>query len=608
MEGNLLYINDTFARMNGYEPNELLGKSLTIFHSQEQLPLVLELIGQLKVTGSFSAQEVWHTRKDGTIFPSIMNASIIYDTKNVPQFLSATAIDISELKQKELELQKSENELNKAQELARLGSWEHNLVTGELKWSKNHYRMMGLEPDNVSINLYDYLLRMVHTDDLPLIDFLQNHQYTGNDMQVIDIRIQLPGEGIRWLQNNVQPVFKDGRLVALRGVNIDITEKKKILEDLIKAKEQAEESDKLKTSFLNNISHEIRTPFNGILGFLSMLQYSDLSSDERDEYITLINQSADRLMNTINDIVDLSQIQSGLVKPTTSVTNIQNIVNEQVSHFKPEAENKGLEFNVNYELTGSLDNFSTDGKKLSTILFHLIGNAIKFTNAGSVNFSVRGDDRKLEFCVKDTGIGISLDKQVIIFSRFRQADHSNTRKFEGSGLGLTISKAYIEMLDGYLWLESEEGKGSSFYFIIPNSNKTLEGIAHPANNKLDNKHNNLKILIAEDDEGSAKYISIIVKPFGREIVKVRSGAEAVIICRDNPDIDLILMDIRMPIMDGYEATRQIRKFNSKVVIIAQTAFALTGDNQKALEAGCNDYIAKPIKDSELKALIKKYFN
>ncbi len=607
LDGQLLYINAAFAGMHGYEPNELLDSGLTIFHNEEQLPKVLELLNQLKTIGSFSAQEVGHMRKDGSVFPTLMNASLIFDQNNIPQFLSATAVDITELKEQQEALRRSAEELNNAQELARLGSWEHNLITGELVGSRNYYRMLGLMPDCAGINLYDHFLSIVLPDDHALIDFLQNHSYIGNEMQVVDIRVQLPGEGIKWLQNNVQPVFKNGRLVALRGVNIDITEKKKILEDLIKAKEQAEESDKLKTSFLNNISHEIRTPFNGILGFLSMLQYDDLSPDERDEYITFINQSADRLMNTINDIVDLSQIQAGLMKPTNSVVNIQNIVNELVIRFKPEAELKGLDFIVKSELTDSLENFSTDGYKLNTILFHLIGNAIKFTKSGSVDITIHGDDRKLEFRVRDSGIGISKDKQEIIFNLFMQADHSNTRKFEGSGLGLTISKAYVEMLNGNLWLESEEGKGSSFYFIIPNSNQPSGNITHLTKDLPDIQHKNLKILIAEDDEGSAIFISMIIKSLSREIIKVRSGAEAVIACRDNPDLDLILMDIRMPIMDGYEATRQIRKFNPNVVIIAQTAFALTGDNQKAIEAGCNDYIAKPIHKDNLFQLIHNYF-
>ncbi len=609
LEGKLLYINEAFAGMHGYDADEVIGKSLTIFHNHDQLPKIQELLQELRITGSFSAREVWHLRKDGSIFPTLMNASIVFDEANIPLFLSATAIDITELNQKEEALIRSEEELNYAQRLANLGSWEHNLLTGKLLGSKNYHSMLGLDPNDFSADLYGYFLSIVHPDDLKIIDFLQTHRYSPGEMQVVELRIKIPGQGIRWIQNNVVPVFEYNRLVGLKGVNIDITEKKKILEDLIKAKEQAEESDKLKTSFLNNISHEIRTPFNGILGFLSMLQFDDLTSDERDEYIGLINQSADRLMNTINAIVDLSQIQSGLIKPVLTKIDIESIISEQISRFKPEAVNKGLLFDVISQHDSSGLKFSTDHKILGAILFHLIGNALKFTKSGSVELFIAGNDLELQFCVKDTGIGISPYKQKMIFNSFIQADHSATRKFEGSGIGLTIAKAYVEILNGKMWLESEENIGSAFYFTIPNSYKKNIPKERPINvqeEMYEQRIRDLKILVAEDDDGSSLFISILVKPISREVLRARSGLEAVEICRNNQDIDVVLMDIRMPVMDGYEATRQIRKFNPEVVIIAQTAFALSGDFEKTIDAGCTDYISKPIQKDKLIALIEKY--
>ncbi len=610
LEGNILYVNDTFARMHSYEINELLGKNLFIFHNNQQLPLVSELINQLKINGSFSTQEVWHTRKDGTVFPTLMNALIICDAKKVPQFLSATAIDISELKQKELELQRSENELNKAQEIASMGSWEHNLITGELVGSKNYYRMLGLDRINAGINQYDYFLSIVYPGDLPVINFLHSHSYAENEMQVVDIRIQLPGEDIRCLQNNVLPVFKDGHLVALRGVNVDITEKKKIIEDLIKAKMSAEESDKLKTAFLNNMSHEIRTPFNAILGFLSMFQYDDLTKEEQLEYIEMINQSAERLMNTINDIVEISQIQSGQTKIALCPVDIKSVIQNLESRFRRESEFKGLEFNVIIDVDQSLAIINSDLHKLTTILAHLLGNAVKFTKSGQIDFTIQTKGTSMEFCIKDSGIGVAKNKQQFIFDHFRQADSSNTRQFEGSGLGLAIAKAYTVMLNGKIWVESQEGEGSSFYLLIPpyetpETNAPVQIIQTENIPELQTKK--LKILIAEDDEGSAIYISIVIKSFGKEIIMVRTGTEAVEACLNNPDIDLILMDIQMPEMDGYEATRQIRTFNSEVVIFAQTAYALSGDDEKTIAAGCNDYLTKPIRKEELVALIQKYF-
>jgi len=243
--------------------------------------------------------------------------------------------------------------------------------------------------------------------------------------------------------------------------------------ELIEAKERAEESDKLKTAFLNNISHEIRTPFNSILGFLSILQNDDLTASEKAEYTSIINKSAYRLMNTINDIVERSQIQTGQMKLTASEINIKMLTGVLFDQFKPDAESQGLEFTLNNDLPDSMDSIFTDSIKLKTILSILIGNAIKFTKEGSIEF---GYDRvetsgrgslQMKFYVKDTGIGIPENKQQVIFEQFMQADVYNTRQFEGSGLGLSIAKAYVEMLGGKIWVESSEGKGSIFYFTIP---------------------------------------------------------------------------------------------------------------------------------------------
>jgi PAS domain S-box-containing protein len=289
-------------------------------------------------------------------------------------------------------------------------------------------------------------------------------------------------------------VNDSGDIAYFFSVKEDITEKKQMIADLIKAKEKAEESDHLKTSFLNNISHEIRTPFNSILGFLSIIQDDDLTSSERDEYISIINKSACRLMNTINDIVEISQIQTGQMKLTASETNIKRLTGELFDLFKTDAESQKLEFTITNDLPDNIECISTDGIKLKTILSILIGNAIKFTKAGSIGFGIKCRDKanrrdkvedhsrvkacldptaspvptvEIEFSIKDTGIGISGNKQQAIFERFMQADGSNTRQFEGSGLGLSIAKAYVEMLDGKIWVKSEEGKGSTFYFTIP---------------------------------------------------------------------------------------------------------------------------------------------
>ncbi len=373
------------------------------------------------------------------------------------------------------------------------------------------------------------------------------------------------------------------------------------------------ESDHLKTAFLANMSHEIRTPMNGILGFTNLLQKPNLSGKEQQKYIKIIQKSGDRMLNTVNDIIDISRIESNQVKLSVSEVNINEQLKYFNSFFKPEAALKGIQLIFNNDISEKNDKCLTDFDKFNSILTNLIKNAIKYTNHGIIElgYNIKKDigSTEFEFYVKDSGIGIPKDRQKAIFDRFVQADIDDKQANQGSGLGLAISKSYIEMLGGKIWVESEVGSGSTFYFTLPyvtDLNKENSGTTEILQQEDVTPISNLKILITEDDEISEEYIMIIVQKFAREIIIVDNGKEAIEACRKNPDIDLILMDIRMPEMDGYEATRQIRKFNIDVIIIAQTAFALSGDKEKAIAAGCNDHISKPIEEKLLSMLINKY--
>ncbi|HSQ47226.1 MAG TPA: ATP-binding protein, partial [Lutibacter sp.] len=250
----------------------------------------------------------------------------------------------------------------------------------------------------------------------------------------------------------------------------------------------------------------------------------------------------------------------------------------------------------------------SDNHKINAILVNLVKNAMKYCDEGTIEIGVEKKASHLQFYVKDTGIGIAQDRQIAIFDRFVQADIEDVKALQGSGLGLSISKAYAEMLGGEIWVESEPGKGATFYFTIPGEIKIAGDSANGQTGikTRETAINKLNVLVAEDDKNSEIYISQIIHTLSKEILVARNGAEAVEICRNNPMIDLILMDVKMPLMDGYEATRNIRQFNKEVIIIAQTAFALIGDKQKALAAGCNDYITKPINKEELREMIKKH--
>ncbi|REG92187.1 CHASE domain-containing protein [Flavobacterium aquicola] len=385
---------------------------------------------------------------------------------------------------------------------------------------------------------------------------------------------------------------------------------KEINKELQKAKVKAEESDQLKSAFLANMSHEIRTPMNGIMGFAELLKEANLSSEEQKDYIEIIEKSGTRLLNIINDIVDISKIEAGQMNVAFSGTNIDEQLQYIQTFFKPETQDKGILLLLKKTLNEDETIIQTDREKLYAILINLVKNAIKYTFKGIIEFGYVKKDDYIEFFVKDTGIGISKDRQQAIFERFIQADFNDKMARQGAGLGLSIAKAYVELLGGKIWLESEPEKGSIFYFTIPcrmhleEDNTTAVNTAVKQENYQVEK---LKILIAEDDKISRILIMKVLSSFSREILIAKTGLEAVQLCRKNPDIDLILIDMQMPQMNGYEATNKIRKFNEDVIILAQTAFALEGDKEKTIEAGCNGHISKPIKKEELSRLIQDYF-
>ncbi len=437
------------------------------------------------------------------------------------------------------------------------------------------------------------------------------------------------------------PILKDNKPVGMRGIIVDISKIKKTEQELIKAKEKAIESDRLKSAFLANMSHEIRTPMNGILGFAELLKQPNLTGDEQQKYIAIIDKSGNRMLNIINDIIDISKIEAGLVKLDIQESNINEQIEYIYTFFKPEVEAKGMKFSCNASLPEKEATIKTDHEKVYAILSNLVKNAIKYSKEGVIEIGydivettpafvgtqsaeaqgveaqgaetqhveTQGIASLLQFYVKDSGIGIPKDRLEAIFERFIQADIDDKMARQGAGLGLSITKAYVEMLGGKIWVKSEEGIGSTFYFTLPYDRSPSKKIAdqHLAASTETDLIRKLKILIVEDEETSALLLDIQLNAYGKEIMKARTGVEAVEACKMNPDIDLVLMDIQMPEMGGYEATRQIREFNSSVVIIAQTAYGLSGDREKAIEAGCSDYIAKPIKKAELLSLIQKYF-
>ncbi|MEI6378788.1 MAG: PAS domain S-box protein [Candidatus Falkowbacteria bacterium] len=402
---------------------------------------------------------------------------------------------------------------------------------------------------------------------------------------------------------------------VLQGILIDVTEQIHMREDLVKAMNKAQESDRLKSAFLANISHEIRTPMNGILGFSNLL-LDNITCTEDREYLNIIKNCGNHLLDIINDVVDLSKIEAGQMNVNQTVTSVNEQFGFVYDLLKLEAKEKNIGFIFKKPLADGDNLVITDKEKVRAILLNLIKNAIKNCDEGLIEFGcakkidAENKSEYLEFFIKDSGIGIPEDMITAIFDRFIQVD--NSRATQGTGLGLSICQAYVKMLGGEIWVESEIDKGSTFYFTIPfipkpDTKEAKSNLQASASSDLINSK--LLVLIAEDDKASKKLLEKAINKFipNANIIFAFDGKEAVEIFQANQDINLILMDIKLPKLDGYSAIRQIRSISHEVIIITQTAHALSGDKEKALEAGSNDYIQKPIDWRILESLLKKYY-
>lgn len=407
-------------------------------------------------------------------------------------------------------------------------------------------------------------------------------------------------EGAKILCWTFQAIFnKNGKVREFQVIGQDITEARGSADKLSKAMKKAEENDRLKTAFLHNISHEIRTPLNGIMGFADLLNTPDLTDIQRQNYTKIIIDSSNKLLAIFNDLLCISTLQTKQEKVNESSVQLNKMLLDILTFFYPAATKKGIDLSFSRRLPDDQAEIYTDDFKLQHILKNILTNALKFTSCGKIEFGYTLKNDVLEFFVKDTGIGIDEKFHSRIFGEFCQVDTSVGRKYGGTGLGLSISKGYIELLGGRIWVKSTPDVGSVFYFTIPfkplNNISGSQALRYEILNRLDGA----KVLIAEDEELCYFYLKEIFRTFCPVLLHASNGAEAVEICRNNPDIVLAVMDLKMPVMDGFKAVEEIKKFRPQLPVIAETAYACQADVDKAFNAGCDDYITKPVKRSIL---------
>jgi len=459
--------------------------------------------------------------------------------------------------------------------------------------------------------------------DKGLIEFVGTRSKTW-----LGVPLEVDGEvmGVLAVQSYTdENAYNETDLKLLEFVSDQISislERKKNEQDLKVALAKATESDQLKSVFLATMSHELRTPLNAIIGFSDIIN-KDLPIDDIVQFNQTINNSGNHLLTIVEDLFDITLIDTGEIKIIPEVINIGSLLNEVKEIIKIEQQKlkkNEVELKLIIPPEGNGLMIKTDPARLKQILINLLKNALKFTDKGSVKFGFtlnmvsepqvteRSRSTELKFFVIDTGIGIPKDKQKLIFDIFRQVEDTDTRKYGGTGIGLSISKKLSQLLGGDIWIESEKGRGSSFFFTIPMEQSIAVNTSITNGNDLKGNPKDNIILVVEDDEPSFEFLKVILSKSGYKIIWALNGEEAVTICKENMDIDLVLMDINMPVMNGYDATKAIKKLRPSLPIIAQTAYAVSGDREKAIAAGCDDYISKPIKNELLLDKIGKLFS
>ncbi len=613
-DGKISWANDGFYKLTGFTADEVIGKTpierckgpLTDYNT------LLEVVAAFAKGVAFNCEIIYY-RKDGTWFWGRSTSQPIKNTNGEITEYFGIIEDISAEKAVQRKLREYEQRLKIA--LTNVGDnyWEHNFRTGKTYFSNPSNNLLGFEVDDAT-NAAALWWERIHPDDRAMLQHNDDNYKAGLiNHHTSEYRMIHKDGTIRWVLDRavVTELDDDKKPLRVIGTHIDITKQKTLEAELIKAKNAAEDSTRAKEMFLANMSHEIRTPMNAIMGMANQLNKTPLNADQQF-YLSTIQSATDNLLIIINDILDLSKIEAGHLTLEKIGFEPRVVIDRAMQVMMHKAEEKGLVFTNSFYDSKVSPVLIGDPYRLNQILLNFISNAIKFTEKGSVDIRCRvmmdEDTRQsVEVTISDTGVGMEQAFVRNLFKKFQQEDESVTRRFGGTGLGMSICKDLVELMEGTIAVSSEKGTGTSFSFAIPFKKGTEADLPVKISGEVNTSILAGKsVLIADDNEMNRLVASTILKHFGATIEEAQNGLEAIDLLR-KLSVDIVLMDVQMPVMDGLRATKEIRStLKSLVPVIALTAFAVKGDSEKFIGAGMNDYLSKPFEENQLLTVVTKW--
>lgn len=607
----IVYANKQAAKIFGQKMPNFIDKNIADFIGRTELKRLTQKYFNSRTNKQEDLPlETGFVKPDGNICYIELKVSTFSLSSEKSRFIFIR--DITRRKLVEQLHRRDRNILEQAQKIAKLGSWELNLKNKEFYCSDEVYRILEVKNHQKSVKV-NWLINFVPKQERKALFKAFLHAYRNNKQCEHQFPIITEKGNEKIIQAHSQVYTTDKGEKFFIGTWLDITDRIQVEKQLITAKKRAEESDRLKSAFLANMSHEIRTPMNAIIGFANLLKMPDLEEKNKFEYLNHIIQSGDNLLNLINDIIDVSKIEAEQLKIDKSSLNINEMLNQLHSRYEELLTlNQPGEITLYLEkaLPGEGINIESDPYRLQQVISNLLNNAIKFTKQGEIFFGYTLEKENIKFFVRDTGIGIPKEKEKYLFKRFGKLEDPEKFNQSGTGLGLSISKSLIKLLDGDMWLNTEYTEGAEFVFTIPLNESKSKNKTHQTNfsSKADKdlKIKDKTILIAEDEVLNYKLLETLIKRTGAEVVWAKDGEQALDIVNSRNDIDLVFMDIKMPKMNGYEATKRIKQIKPHLPIIAQTAFAFADEKKRIIQSGCDRFLKKPLKKEEIYKVLGDY--